>query len=92
MAHGSGSALDPRRRESLRGLRSTDVPPKDQRDILHRALTDEVNDIIRNILDDSTVCSELLFDPAYAAMLKARFLSVEPSMDMRLAQCTCCAY
>ena len=28
---------------------------KDQRDILHRALTEEVNDIIRNIMDDSPV-------------------------------------
>ena len=35
--------------------------------------------------------SELLFDPDYAAMLKARVRSVEPSMDMRLAQCTCSA-
>ena len=64
---------------------------KDQRDLLHRALTEEVSDIIRNILDDYSVWSELLFDPDYAAMLKARVRSVEPSMDMRLAPCTCYA-
>ena len=64
---------------------------KDQRDYIHRALTEEVNDIIRHILDDYTVWSELLFDPDYAAMLKARVRSVEPSMDMRLAPCTCYA-
>ena len=64
---------------------------KDQRDILHRALSDEVQDIIRNILDDSTVWSELLFDPDYAVMLKCRVRSVEPTMDMRLAPCSCCA-
>ena len=64
---------------------------KDQRVILHRALRKEVNDIIRNILDDSTVWSELLFEPDYAAMLNARVRSVEPSMDMRLAPCTCYA-
>ena len=40
-------------------------PQKDQRDILPRALTVEVN-----IVDDSSVWSELLFDPDYAAMLK----------------------
>ena len=64
---------------------------KDQGDDLHRALTEGVTDIIRNILDDSSVWSELLFDPDYAAVLKARVRSVEPSMHMRLAPCTCCA-
>ena len=52
---------------------------------------EEVNDIICNILHDSSMWSELLFDPDYAAMLKARVRSVEPSMDMRLAPCTCYA-
>ena len=52
----------------------------EQRDLLHRALTEEVTDIIRNILDDYSVWSELFFDPDYAAMLKARVRSVEPSM------------
>ena len=64
---------------------------KDPRELLHRTLTEEVNDIIRNILDDSTVWSELLFDPDYAAILKARVRSVDPSMDMRLDPCTCYA-
>ena len=64
---------------------------KDQRDYVHRALLDEVADIIHNILDDSSIWSELLFDPDFASMLKARVRSVEPSMDMRLAPCTCYA-
>ena len=64
---------------------------KDQRDYVHRALLDEVQDIIRNILDDSSIWSELLFDPDFASMLKARVRSVEPTLDMRLAPCTCYA-
>ena len=36
---------------------------KDERDYIHRALLEEVNDIICNILHDYTVWSELLFDP-----------------------------
>ena len=64
---------------------------KDQRDYVHRALLDEVADIIHNIFDDSSIWSELLFDPDFASMLKARVRSVEPTLDMRLAPCTCYA-
>ena len=64
---------------------------KDQCEHLQRALLDEVDDNIHNIVDDSSLWSELLFDPDYAAMLKARVRSWEPSMDMRLAQSTCYA-
>ena len=45
---------------------------KDQRDILHRALLNEVHDSIRNSLDEESVWSELIFYPDYTAMLTAR--------------------
>ena len=62
---------------------------KEQRDIIHRDYLEEVNDIIINIVDDNSVCSTLLFDPDFAAMLKARSHGCEPTMDMRLDPCTC---
>ena len=61
---------------------------KNQRDIPHRGLLDDVHDIIRNILDDETVWAELHFDPDYSAMLKSRVHSWEPTIDMLLAPCT----
>ena len=36
--------------------------------------------------------STLLFDPDFAATLKARVQTWEPTMNMRLAQCTCHPY
>ena len=62
---------------------------KDQRDYIHRALTEEVTDIIGNILDDSPMWSELLFDPDFASVLKANVRWWETTMDMRHAPCTC---
>ena len=64
---------------------------KEQHDYVHKAYLDEVRDIIHNILDDSSVRSELLFDPDFAAMLKGRVRSWDPTLEMRLAPCTCYA-
>ena len=62
-----------------------------QRDI-HRAYMDEVRYIINNIEDDDAVWSTLLFDIEFAATLKARVQTWEPTMDMRLAPCPCNRY
>ena len=52
----------------------------------------EVNDIIKNIKNEEAMWSTLLFDPDFAATLKARVQTWEPTMDMRLAPCTCHPY
>ena len=65
------------------------VRQKEQLDLMHRQLLKEVNDIIVNILDEDSLWSTLLFDPDFAAMLKARVHGWEPMMDMRHAPCTC---
>ena len=52
----------------------------------------EVNDIIKYIKNDDSMWSTLLFYPEFAATIKARVQTWEPTMDMRLAPCTCHPY
>ena len=54
---------------------------KDQR-YVHRDSLEEVTDFILNILHDNSMWSTLLFYPNFAAMLKARVHTDEPTMDI----------